>query len=176
MEVCFSPILQVFNPPLPCATLVLQYHPSHYTLTSVCGTVVTYDWTTATIPLTSVVTFNTDINAMVDTLKTRSDLGYTFSPTLATRLTSCNMQTTHASLPTAQLLVSISWTWLTGGSNGQGWRPRFQNVTPLHCKAPPANSTIPPINFKPNHPLHWKQLDQVPWHDHASRLQLIWYC
>ena len=51
------------------------------------GTVVTNDWSTATIPLElgiyqgdplSVVIFNTVINTMVDTLQTRSDLGFLF--------------------------------------------------------------------------------------------------
>ena len=87
------------------------------------GTVVTNDWSTATIPLElgvyqgdplSVVIFNTWLTPC------RPDQTLvSFSPTLTTRSTSCNMQMTPASRPTAQLLVSVSWTWLTGGSNGQ---------------------------------------------------------
>ena len=101
------------------------------------GTVVTNDWSTATIPLElgvyqgdplSVVIFNTWLTPC------RPDQTLvSFSPTLTTRSTSCNMQMTPASRPTAQLLVSVSWTWLTGGSNGQV-RMRAK-VPKCHCLA-----------------------------------------
>ena len=68
------------SPTIPCTTSVLQYHPvTACTLHDLSGTVVTNDWSTATIPLElgvyqgdplSVVIFNTVINTMVDTLHT----------------------------------------------------------------------------------------------------------
>ena len=113
----------------------------------------------------AVVIFYTVINTMVDTLQTRPDLGFLFpnSRHQVNLLQYADDTCIMANSPVAgQHLLDMVDRWLQ-------WSGMRAKVPKCHCLALQGSTgklyDLPPINRKPNHGLHWKELNQVPWHD-----------